>query len=75
MALGVVAGFAVCALITIVSLSSPAQPTDTHTFNEKYALSETIKHNTEALRRSRAWWEGYGRRHMQARHSAVNETD
>ena len=71
----IVAGFVVCALVPVAFSSFSDKQADAHGSNKTYAVSEKIKNNTEALRRSRAWWEGYGRRHMQARHSAVNETD
>jgi hypothetical protein len=66
--------FAVCVLATVVFSSFPDKRTDALGSNEKYAQSERMKRNTEALRRSRAWWENYGRRHLQARRSVDRST-
>jgi hypothetical protein len=74
LAAAMVASFAVCALATVVFSSFPEKRTDALGSNETYAQSERIKRNAEALRRSRAWWENYGRRHLQARRGIDRST-
>jgi len=68
LAAAIVAGFVICALVPVALSSFSDKQADAHGPNENYTVSENIKHNAEALLRSRAWWEGYGRRHLLARH-------
>jgi len=62
LAAAIVAGFVVCALVPVALSLFSDDRADAQGSREKYTVSETIERNAEALRRSRAWWEGYGQR-------------
>jgi hypothetical protein len=71
----ILAGIAICGIASVAFTSLSNRQADAPAGIEKYAMSAVVERNSGALRRSRAWWEGYGRRHLQARHDVGNLTD
>jgi hypothetical protein len=60
---GAILGLALCALIAATLGSAPTHRADLATSLQNRLVGPDIERNVAALRRSRAWWEGYGQRH------------
>jgi hypothetical protein len=68
-------GLATSVIVTTTLASVPANRTNAIAADGGVSFSEQIKRNTAALRRSRAWWEGYGQKRWRSpgRTATVNE--
>jgi len=64
-----VAGLVLLAGVVLASTLASAPPSRTEVRTDKNGLSFSpqIEGNVAALRRSRAWWEGYGQRYKPSR--------
>lgn len=57
-----IAAAGLTAIIVVIAtlVSAPVDRADTAISNNASTFDDRIRHNVEALRHSRAWWEGYG---------------
>ena len=56
------AGITAIIVVAVTLVSAPVDRSDTPIPQDSSTLDDRIRHNVEALRHSREWWESYGQR-------------